>query len=593
MRNRIFPFLSAILMLSSAVFVTAQEKTAVDPFDDFPEFVEKVMADWDVPGLAVAVIKDGEVIYKQGFGFRDVKNQKPVTTETLFAIGSCSKAFTVMAMGMLVDEGKLDLDKPVIDYLNDFRLKDEFATLHMKPRDLVCHDSGLPRHDLSWYGSSAGRDELYQRLRYLEPNVDFRSLWQYNNFMFLTAGVLVERITGQKWEQVVSERIFKPLGMSGSNFSVNDSQKTEDFSLPYGEEDKETVEIPFRNIDAIGPAGSINSNVEEMSRWILLHLNKGKAGEEQLINEATIAQMHTPHMALRQAARYAETPIASYGLGWFIQPYRGHHMIQHGGGIDGFISLVSFMPFDNIGVVVLTNKSPSPLAPYITYNVYDRLLGLDPVDWNSRGLEDRKKAEEAEEKSKAEADSKRKLGTSPSLPLEQYAGTYEFPGYDRLVVALEEEQLKLTYNGMTSPLAHYHYDIFTAASEEFGDLRVWFQLNADGEIGSVAVPLQDGVKDIVFERVPDESLADVEILKKYVGEYDLMGQTIAISLRADGVLTADVPGQPTYELSPYRENEFKLKGLDGYSVEFKLDDAGNVTAAAIHQPNGTFTADRK
>jgi len=580
-------------VLLAAVSVTAQEKTAVDPFDDFPAFVEKVMADWDVPGLAVAVIKDGEVIYKQGFGYRDVKNQKPVTTKTLFAIGSCSKAFTVMAMGMLVDEGKLDLDKPVIDYLNDFRLKDEFATLHMKPRDLVCHDSGLPRHDLSWYGSSAGRNELYQRLRYLEPNVDFRSLWQYNNFMFLTAGVLVERITGQKWENVVSERIFKPLGMDGSNFSVEDSKKVEDFSLPYGEKDKETVEIPFRNIDAIGPAGSINSNVEEMSRWILLHLNKGKVGEEQLINEATIAQMHTPHMALRQAARYAETPTASYGLGWFIQPYRGHHMIQHGGGIDGFISLVSFMPFDNIGVVVLTNKSPNPLAPYITYNVYDRLLGLEPVDWNARGLEDRKKAEEAEEKSEAEADSKRKEGTSPSLPLEDYAGSYEFAGYGKVLVELEGDHLNISYNGLNAPLEHYHFDIFNLKSEDFGKLRVWFHLDADGEIGSLSVSLEPSVERIEFERVPDESLADVEILEKYVGEYDLMGQTIAISLRADGVLTADVPSQPTYELVPYKENEFKLKGIEGYSVEFKLDDAGNVTAAAIHQPNGTFTAEKK
>ncbi len=593
MRNRIVPILYTIIVLLAAVSVTAQEKTAVDSFDDFPAFVEKVMADWDVPGLAVAVIKDGEVIYKQGFGYRDVKNQKPVTTKTLFAIGSCSKAFTVMAMGMLVDEGKLDLDKPVIDYLNDFRLKDEFATLHMKPRDLVCHDSGLPRHDLSWYGSSAGRNELYQRLRYLEPNVDFRSLWQYNNFMFLTAGVLVERITGQKWENVVSERIFKPLGMDGSNFSVEDSKKVEDFSLPYGEKDKETVEIPFRNIDAIGPAGSINSNVEEMSRWILLHLNKGKVGEEQLINEATIAQMHTPHMALRQAARYAETPTASYGLGWFIQPYRGHHMIQHGGGIDGFISLVSFMPFDNIGVVVLTNKSPNPLAPYITYNVYDRLLGLEPVDWNARGLEDRKKAEEAEEKSEAEADSKRKEGTSPSLPLEDYAGSYEFAGYGKVLVELEGDHLNISYNGLNAPLEHYHFDIFNLKSEDFGKLRVWFHLDADGEIGSLSVSLEPSVERIEFERVPDESLADVEILEKYVGEYDLMGQTIAISLRADGVLTADVPSQPTYELVPYKENEFKLKGIEGYSVEFKLDDAGNVTAAAIHQPNGTFTAEKK
>jgi CubicO group peptidase (beta-lactamase class C family) len=592
MRKSLIATLSVILILFGVISVAAQEKKA-DPFKGFPEFVEKVMADWDVPGIAVAVVKDGKVLYQHGFGYRDRENKLPVTTKTLFAIGSCSKAFTVMAMGMLVDEGKLDLDKPVIDYLGDFRLKDEFATLHMKPRDLVCHDSGLPRHDFSWYGSPATRNEIYLRLRYLEPNADFRSLWQYNNFMFLTAGVLVERITGKKWEEVISERIFKPLGMSGSNFSVNDSQKTDDFSLPYGEKEKKIVRIPFRNIDAVGPAGSINSSVEDMSKWILLHLNKGKVGETQLISEATLAQMHTPTMAIRAPAQYAETPIMAYGLGWFIQPYRGHHMIQHGGGIDGFISLVSFMPFDNIGVVVLTNTSSSPLATYVTYNVYDRLLGLDQVDWNARGLEQRKKAEEAEEKTKGEKDAKRKEGTHPSLPLEQYVGTYQFPGYDPVTVTLENGGLKLAYHGVTAALEHYHFDIFTAKVEDYGDLRVWFRLNADGDIGAVAIPFQDGVADIVFERVPDESLADKATLEKYIGEYDLMGQTITISLREDGVLTAFVPGQPLYELVPYREREFKLKGLEGYSVEFKLDEQGNVIEAAIHQPNGTFPAKKK
>jgi len=582
-----------VIVLFIASGAVAQEKPAADPFDGFPEFVEKLMADWEVPGLAVAVVKDGDVIYKKGFGFRDVEKGLEVTTKTLFAIGSCTKAFTVMALGMLVDEGKLDWDKPVIDYLNDFRLKDEYATLHMTPRDLVCHDSGLPRHDFSWYGSSAGREELYRRLRYLEPNEELRALWQYNNFMFLTAGVLVERVSGKKWEKFIAEKIFKPLGMEESNFSVEDSKKADDFSFPYGEKDDKTVAIPFRNIDAMGPAGSINSNVEEMAKWLLLHLGKGKVGEEQLISESNLTHMHTPLMVLREAPKYEELPLAAYGMGWLIQPYRGHHMIQHGGGIDGFISFTSFMPFDKIGVVVLTNKTPNPLATYITYNIYDRLLGLEPVDWNARGLEQRKKAKEAEEKAKEEKDSKRKEGTKPSYPLEDYAGAYENPGYGRIAVEFVDGALKATYNGMTSELEHFHFDVFRLKNDVFGELKVRFLLNVDGEIESLSAPLQAGVADIVFTRVPDESMADEEFLNQFTGEYEIMGQVITVELRADGVLTATVPGQPTYELEPFKGTEFKLKGIEGYSVEFRLDDEGNVSEAVFHQPNGSFPAKRK
>ena len=581
------------LLLFTASFAAAQETPAAELLDGLDEFIEGLLEEWEVPGLAIAVVKDGEVIYSEGFGLRDVEQGLPVTPRTLFAIGSTTKAFTVMAMGMLVDEGKLAWDTPVIDYMPDFRLYDEYATAHMTPRDLVCHRSGLPRHDLMWYGSPLSRRELYERLRYLEPSEGFREVWQYQNLMFMTAGYLVGQVADTSWEELVRERIFEPLGMSDSNFSVTDSQETDDFALPYGESDDELELVPFRNIDDIGPAGSINSNVEEMARWIMLHLNEGMVGETRLVVENTLAEMHMPQMAIRQPARYAETPLSCYSLGWFITPYRGHHMLQHGGGIDGFVTLVSFMPFDNIGVVVLTNEAPNPLPLIVTFNVYDRLLGLDSVDWNGRFREEIEEAEEEEDEGEEEADPNRQAGTMPSHTLADYAGEFEHPGYGLMSVTLEDDVLSVHYNGGDVELEHYHYDVFRITGDEFEDIRITFGMNESGDIETASVPLQEGVSPIVFTRLPEEAMFSREFLEQFVGEYELEELVVTIDLRGENTLVAIITGQPTYELEPMQGTQFSLRDLPGFSIEFLLDEEGNVTGAAVTQPNGVFTATRR
>ncbi len=240
--------------------------------------------------MAVGVVKDGEVVYAKGFGYRDVENQLPVTSKTLFAIGSSTKAFTAMAVGMLVDDGKLDLDTPLIEYMPDFRLYDDYATLHVTPRDLLCHRTGMPGYDALWILSSRSRDEFYRRLRYLEPNAGFRDVFQYNNLMYMVVGILVGCLGGGSWEEFVAERIFRPLGMKHSNFSVIDSQKADDFPQPYLSLTGEHTKIPFRVLDATGPCGSINSTIEDMTKWVMLHLNNGKAGEKQLVSEASLSE---------------------------------------------------------------------------------------------------------------------------------------------------------------------------------------------------------------------------------------------------------------------------------------------------------------
>ncbi len=563
-------------------------------FKGFDKFVFETMEEWKVPGLAIAVVKDGKVILSRGYGFRNVEKRLKVTPKTLFAIGSCTKAFTATAMGILVDEGKLDWDKPVREYLPAFKLKDSFASERMAPRDLVCHRSGLPRHDAMWYNSSASRKELFERLRYLEPSKDFRDVFQYQNLMFMTAGYLVGQIAGTTWEEFVQKRLLDPLGMMDSNFSVEDSKKAEDFALPYIEKDDKVIEIPFRNIDTIGPAGSINSNVSDMVQWILLNLNKGKRGEVQIISENTLQEIHSPQMVASKSFEYDESFYSTYGMGWGISAYRGHLLLSHGGGIDGFIALVSFMPRENTGMVIFTNLNGNPLPSIVAYNVYDRLLGLDQVPWNERIKERVEKARKEAEEAKKEKDKDRKLNTKTSHPLEDYAGEYEHPGYGVFSVKKEGDQLKGEYNSISFDMEHYHYDIFKMENEFLEiDAKVSFFTDNKGNVGSLAVQLEPMVKDIIFTRMPEKKMTEKSFLEKFVGEYVLGEVTVTVLLKEEKTLFLIVPGQPEYELIPYKGTEFNLKNLTGFSIEFIMDESGVVREAKIIQPNGVFTAKKK
>lgn len=596
MKKRIVQALCLLIVLSLLISTpfSAEKKTQKVDLKGFDTFVTKTMEEWKVPGLGISIVKNGEVIFSKGFGFRDVKKGLKVTPKTLFAIGSCSKAFTAATMGILVDEGKLDWDRPVREYLPSFKLKDPFATEGMTPRDLVCHRSGLPRHDSMWYGSSATRKELFDRLQYLEPSKDFRTTFQYQNLMFMTAGYMVGKVAGTTWEKFVQDRIFGPLGMNDSNFSVEDSKKAPDFALPYMEKDDKVIEIPFRNIDTVGPAGSINSNVIDMADWLLLNLNKGKSGEKQIISEESLKEIHSPQMISSKSFKYDESFYSTYGMGWGITAYRGHLMVSHGGGIDGFTASVTFMPRDNIGMVIFTNMSGTPLPSIVAYNAYDRLLELDQIPWNKRIKDQIDKAKEEAEKAKKEKGKDRKLNTKPSHPLEDYAGDYEHPGYGVVAIKKEGVRLKSVFNSISFDVKHYHYDIFEM-SNEFYDMteKVSFFTDNKGNINSLSVQLEDSVEAIVFTKMPEKKMKEKSFLEKFVGEYLLGEITVTVSLKGDGELFLYVPGQPEYELVPYKGTEFNLKNLTGYSVEFVVTEAGKVTEAKITQPNGVFTVKKK
>jgi CubicO group peptidase (beta-lactamase class C family) len=614
----------AMVLAVGPISVLAQAKKAVPtdhPLAGFDAWVEQEMKTWMVPGLAVAVVKDGEVILLKGYGYRDVEKQLPVTPQTLFAIGSITKSFTVLDLATLVDEGKLEWDKPVREYLPEFRLYDQFASDRMTPRDLVTHRSGLPRHDALWYNATFSRRDMVERLRHLEPSRDFRAVYQYQNLMFMTAGYLAERLTGKKWEEVTRERLLEPLGMTRSNFSVLESEKDADFAQPYQKAKEELKRVPFRVIDEMGPAGSINSSVEEMSRYLLLHMNKGKVGEKpfgasapgadrsqgkQLVSAANITQMHTPQMVASAAPpQWPELGYASYGMGLQVTSYSGNVLVNHGGAIDGFWAYLSFLPQKNLGVVALSNRGGQPLPMIVTYQIYDRLLGVEPAPWSQRFKEQQEKSEAAEEEAKKKGYTPRVEGTQPSHKIEDYAGRYEHPGYGIASIELGEgpdsvgagdAPLRLTFNRMNHPLAHFHYDVFEIPEDPldpFEKTKVQFGMNSSGQIDRLLIPLEPNVKEIVFTRMAEEQMRQRSFLEPLTGEYVLGAQTVAVTLQGDDTLILSVPGQRPYELVPRSGTTFDIKGLTGFSLEFKKDAAGAVVEVVFYQPNGTFVAKRK
>jgi CubicO group peptidase (beta-lactamase class C family) len=559
-------------------------------------FIDSTREIWRVPGLALAIVKDGEVIFSEGFGLRNIRDSLPVTKNTIFAIGSATKPFTTMTMAMLVSEGRLDWDEPVRTYLPTFKMFDDMATERMTPRDLVTHRSGLPRHDIMWYGSTFSRQELFDRLQYLEPNEDFRTTFQYQNLMFMTAGYLVGQLTDGTWEDVVRDRIFVPLGMANSNFSVEESQQSADFAVGYREtEDEQIVEMPFRNITTMGPAGSINSSIADMTRWVQFHLDAGKLGDSQLVSSALIAEMHTPQMVISEPAEFTERLQASYGLGWFIEAYRGHNRVHHGGNIDGFSALVSLLPQDRLGMVVLTNANATPLPSIVSLYATDVLLGLEPVEYHARikARVDAAKAALAENKEEKE-EMDRVAGTKPSHKLAEYAGEYTHPGYGIMHITAQGKTPAFAFNAFAGELEHWHYDVYRAHLPEFDDqtLTLQFMTNADGHVDRIVVPLEVNVAEITFTRRPSAAWSTPEYLAQFAGEFELAAQVVRFEIMGGDRLVAILPGQPVYDLVPYRADEYKIKDLTGFSVKFIFGKDGTVNEAYFKQPNGMFNAKR-
>lgn len=587
--------LAATLLLAALAVAPAGAQNRLD-VAELDRFVDQALGEWEVPGLALAVVQGNEVLLAKGYGWRDLEGKKPVTPHTLFAIGSATKAFTTFAMASLVEDGKLAWDRPVTTYLPGFALYDPHATADITPRDLVTHRSGLPRHDALWYNNQGlSRKDLVARLPYLPNNETLRARFQYNNLMYLTAGYLIEQVSGRSFEDNVRERIWRPLGMAASTFSVADSQKTADFALPYDRRDDKLTRIPFRDIVNIGPAGSINSNLDDMVRWVQVHLNDGKAGGRQLLEPAAVRELHAPQMVLGTPGERPEISPAAYALGWFTDVYRGHSRVYHGGNIDGFSALVALLPQDHLGFVVLTNRDSTGLPEQVVRHAVDRLLGLPPTDWYAEASARRKATLGAQKDAESHKDLFRQGGTQPSHPLADYAGDYEHPGYGPLRVTLENDHLELTYNGLKAPLAHYHYEVFRAGKGEdraLADTLFLFHGDPAGHVSALSFAIEPAVADATFQRKVDSRFTDPAWLARYAGDYDLGFQSIRIAVSGNALI-AEASRQAPTALEPHLGGEFVLARQRNTRLRFKEDAQGKVVGLYLIRDGGVFEGKRK
>jgi CubicO group peptidase (beta-lactamase class C family) len=495
-RSVAFP---GIVLLSFIAFPPAAFGQAAGAVDTaaIDVVVQNALKAWQAPGAAVAIVKGDEVVYLKGFGVKEAGTSQAVTPDTLFAIASTSKAFTTTAIAMLVDDGKMGWDDPVSKHIDVFHLSDPLADRNVTLRDLVTHRTGLSRNDMLWLGSPWGREEIIRRIGFVKLSQPFRSTYQYQNIMFLTAGYAVGKASGSSWEEFTKKRIFEPLGMKGANFSANDVVKAADHATPHmrGPAGK-IMTTPWRNIDNVGPAGSINAGVRDLSQWLRFQLGDGTFSGKRLLAQALLDETHSPQMVIRldsgtgvasfTKAMNPDTTMMSYGLGWTIQDYRGQLLVSHGGSIDGFRAQVALMPKQKFGIAILSNLGRTSLPEAMRNNIVDVLLGLPKKDWNAHYLAQMDKAEATEKAREQKFEAGRKKDTKPSRELSAYTGTYTDPAYGDLKLSLDGDGLLLDWSSFKLRLEHWHYDTFVTKGDPLVNHKpLVFTLAAEGDVEKV------------------------------------------------------------------------------------------------------------
>ena len=432
----------ALLTLAAGLLVHAQAQPAPPDLQKLDAYIEKARAEWDVPGLAVAVIKDGRVVLAKGYGVKELGKPETAGPDTLFAIASNSKAFTATAVAMLVDDGKLKWNTRVQDVLAYFQLYDPWVSHEMRVDDLLCHRSGLKTFsgDLLWYGTPYDRAEILRRARYLKPEFGFRAGYGYSNLMFLAAGEVIAQASGKSWEAFVKERLLTPIEMRRTTTTVRELAALGDYATPHTSFEGAVTRIDWVNWDTMAPAGGIISSANDMARWLLVQLEGGAINGKRIFSEAAQRETWTPHNVMRgpwPTQSPADTHLAAYGLGWIIGDFRGRFTIGHGGAYDGMFSQTWMMPEERLGIVVLTNCDRGVMGPIVN-RIRDAYLGLPEKDYSGEALT-RFRARRA-----AAADAVKPMADArPPQALDKYAGTFGGAMYGDATVTEENGALVL------------------------------------------------------------------------------------------------------------------------------------------------------
>ncbi len=581
-------------------------QTADPRLKDIDQELEKVLDTWDAPGFAVAVVEKNKVVYAKGFGYRDLEKKIPATANTLYAIGSCSKAFTTSIFGILEGQGKLKFDENPRKYIPELTFNNDEMNNFITIKDLMRHSTGLPRHDFSWYlFPTKSRLELLGRIAHQEPFAGVRESWYYNNFMFLLQGVISEKITGKSWEDNVREMIFKPLGMKTANLSIDELLLAKEAALGYETDEKgQNKKMDYYHIAAMSPAGSINASVNEMAEWLKVWIHGGKYGAVEIIPATFATAAMSPQMVLNGGTPEKDHPdlhFSTYGYGWFASSYKGHYRVQHGGNIDGFSAMTCFFPSDSVGVVVLVNQNGSSVPSVVRNIIADRMLGTEQTDWNTELAGKRNENREKQKEAQTKSSSSKKTGTKPSHLLVEFTGKYANPGYGEFEIVVKNDSLFALFSLKKFWLQHFHYDVFqpfevTASGiDTSGNSELLFNFTANnvGDISNLNLQVEPALDHPVpFKRTPITIILEKDALEKYVGEYELMGTAAKVYTKGE-TLYLFVPGQPEYELLATGKHQFSIKILEGFKVEFHEGVGGAVNAVSFIQPNGIFKATRK
>lgn len=455
--------------------------------------IAKLMEDYHVAGMSVALIKDGQVESVCGYGLRNVEEDLPMTGDTVMPIGSVTKTFTSLALAMLADEGKLDWDEPVKTYIPWLELHDQILTDNVTARDLMCHRTGTPKYDLqAIYAAPDDKKEMVRSLKYLQTSAAFRTTFQYSNQMVSLAGYLVDVLAGKPYEDFVRERIFAPLGMKSSDFEVASLGKYEKTSKGYVFANDMFIQPPAMHLGAFAPSGAIVSSAEDMAKFALFQLGDGTWEGERLVSEAMMQEMHKHQMiGTPYFWDFEETQCAEYGLGWFTDIYRGRKLINHGGNTNGFSAQMTLLPEDDFAIVALSNATSNFAVNALGHYAADEALGVaDIPDWSARFNEvftNLMNGAMAGMQARAEA---KVPDTQPTRPLADYAGKYSHPGFGTMEFVMTEQGLSGIWNGLPAMLMHYNYDAFDLMLPVLGATVPAEFVLEDGEIKGLSVVME-------------------------------------------------------------------------------------------------------
>ena len=584
--------------LLSALTVCAQELDVSKKLEGFDAYMEQLLKDWNTPGIGVGIVVNDKLVFAKGYGYRDYGRKVPFTPTTLCPIASNSKLFTAIAAGMLVEQGKLTWDKPVREAVPTIQFYNDQLNNNVTLRDMLSHRTGVTRHDLIWFKSPFTRKELFEKLKYLEPQQPMRETFLYNNLMFSAVGYIIELKSGKTWEQYVRQNIFEPLDMTTTTYTISDMLKQPDHGVPYREkrDSFELYPIPYyEDTEGVAPAGAIISNVSELSHWLVALMNDGKYNGKQVLPPEVLKATMQPAIglpnALGEALGYWEVLNPDYGMGRQTASYRGRLMTFHGGDLPGFHSQVSFLQNDKIGAIVLViGDHAAPLYNVVSYNVYERLLGMEQTPWSERRLKIRLANKKAATEARAKAGGDRVPNTKPSHALADYAAEYENPAYGIVKIGLKSDQLDFNFHEFQYPLSHFHYDRFdTPDDEQYGKFSVNFRTNPQGDISDAVMSLDEA--EVVFTRKPEA--LDLKFLEKLAGTYLTPANVkFEVVYQPGAGLSLVFPGGPPQKLIQVKGLQFRTPQFADTIYEFVVEN-GQAKALRQRDPSSEFTFPRQ